>query len=62
VLKDEFVVEYKVDNSIIAKDVLNVTALLKFLKTELNNNQITLTPTFPEKNEQKTAYTDEGKI
>ncbi len=62
VLKDNFVVEYKVDNSIIAKDVLNVTALLKYLKTELNNNQITLTPTFPEKNEQKTAYTDREKF
>ena len=62
VLKDDFVVEYKVDNSIIAKDVLNVTALLHFLKKELNNNQITLTPTFPEKNEQKTAYTDREKF
>jgi len=62
VLKDDFVIEYKVDNSIIAKDVLNVTALLHFLKKELNNNQITLTPTFPEKNEQKTAYTDREKF
>jgi hypothetical protein len=62
VLKDDFVVEYKVDNSIIAEDLLNVTTLLQFLKKELNNNQITLTPTFPEKNEQKTAYTDREKF
>ena len=62
VLKDNFVVEYKVDNSIIAEDLLNVTTLLQFLKKELNNNQITLTPTFPEKNEQKTAYTDREKF
>jgi DNA polymerase-3 subunit gamma/tau len=61
VLKDDFVIEYKVDNSIIAKDILNVTALLHFLKKELNNNQITLTPTYPEKNEKRTAYTDREK-
>ncbi|HID60836.1 MAG TPA: hypothetical protein EYP46_03120 [Hadesarchaea archaeon] len=62
VLKDDFVIEYKVDNKIIADDLLNVSALLQFLKKELNNNQITLTPTFPEKNEQKIAYTDREKF
>jgi len=62
VLKDDFVIEYKVDNKIIAEDLLNVSALLQFLKKELNNNQITLTPTFPEKNEQKIAYTDREKF
>ena len=61
-LKDDFVIVYKVDNSIIAKDVLNVAALLQFLKKELNNNQITLSPTFPEKNEKKIAYTDREKF
>lgn len=62
VLKDDFVIEYKVDNKIISSDLLNVTALLQFLKRELNNNQITLTPTFPERNEQRTAYTDREKF
>ena len=62
ILKDDFVVEYKIDNKIIAEDLLNVSSLLLFLKQELNNNQITLTPTFPEKNEQKIAYTDREKF
>jgi DNA polymerase-3 subunit gamma/tau len=61
VLKDGFVIEYKVDNKIIAQDSLNVTALLQFLKQELNNNQITLKAVFPERNEQKIAYTDREK-
>jgi len=60
-LKNDFVIEYKVDNSIIAKDVLNVTALLQFLKKELDNNQITLTAVVAKKNEQRTAYTDREK-
>ncbi|MCF6342958.1 MAG: DNA polymerase III subunit gamma/tau, partial [Bacteroidales bacterium] len=62
VLKDDFVIAYKVDNKIIAEDLLNVSALLQFLKKELRNNQLTLTPTFPEKNEKKTAYTDREKF
>ncbi len=62
VLKDNFVIEYKVDNILIAKDVLNVTALLQFLKSELNNNQIKLKYKLPGKNEKKTAYTDREKF
>lgn len=62
VLKDKFTIEYKVDNVLIAKDVLNVTALLQFLKSELNNNQITLKYKLPGKNEKKTAYTDREKF
>lgn len=60
-LKNDFIIEYKVANSIIAKDVLNVTALLQFLKKELENNQITLTAVVAKKNEQRTAYTDREK-
>lgn len=62
VLKDEYLIEYKIDNILIAKDVLNVTALLQFLKTELNNNQIRLKPVLPEKTEKKTPYTDREKF
>lgn len=61
VLKNDFVIEYKVANSIIAKDVLNVTALLQFLKKELENNQITLAAVVAKKTEQRTAYTDREK-
>jgi DNA polymerase III subunit gamma/tau len=61
-LKENYVIEYKVDNILIAKDVLNVTALLQFLKKELNNNQLTLKHVLPKKGEQKTAYTDREKF
>ena len=62
VLKGNYVVEYKVDSQIISKDLLSVTSLLEFLKTNLNNNQITLNPVFPEKPEQKKSYTDREKF
>ncbi len=62
ILNDGFEIEYKVDSMIIAKDTLSVTSLLEFLKKELNNNQITLKPITPAKNEQKTAYTDREKF
>ena len=62
VLKENYVVEYKVDSQIISKDLLSVTSLLEFLKTNLNNNQITLNPVFPEKSEQKKSYTDREKF
>lgn len=61
-LKENYEIEYKVDNIIIAKDVLNVTALLEFLKEELNNNQITLKPVLPSKKEARVAYTDREKF
>ena len=61
-LKDDFVIEYKIDNILIAKDVLNVTSLLQFLKKELKNNQIRLKHILPQKGEKKTAYTDREKF
>ncbi len=62
VLKKNFEIEYQVDNIIIARDILNVTSLLEFLKKELNNNQITLKPVLPDKKETKVAYTDREKF
>lgn len=62
VLKDKYEIEYKADSAIISKDILSVTALLEFLKRELNNNQITLTPVTPSKTEQKKSYTDREKF
>lgn len=61
-LKADFEIEYKVDNILIAKDVLNVTSLLEFLKKELNNNQIKLKPILPDKKETRVAYTDREKF
>ena len=62
VLKENFTIEYKVDNIIIAQDVLNVTALLEFLKKELKNNQIRLKHILPEKSEKTVAYTDRERF
>jgi len=61
-LRDNFVIEYMVDNQIVAGDLLNITSMLEFLKKELNNNQITLKPVVAEKSSQKTAYTDREKF
>jgi len=61
-LKDNFVIEYHVDNQIVVNDLLNVTSMLEFLKKELNNNQIILKPVVAEKTNQKVAYTDREKF
>lgn len=61
-LKNNFKIEYKVDNILIAKDLLNVTTLLEFLKRELINNQITLNAVLPDKKETRKAYTDREKF
>jgi DNA polymerase-3 subunit gamma/tau len=62
VLKDKFVIEYMVDNKLIAEDKLNIAALLEFLKRELNNNQITLKHIVASKDsKKKVAYTDREK-
>lgn len=60
-LKDNFKIEYKVDNKIMADDILHQTSLLEFLKNELKNNQITLKPILPTVDEKKKAYFDNEK-
>jgi hypothetical protein len=62
VLKEKFVIEYSVPNIIIAKDTLNVTTLLNFLRNELNNNQIKLHPLVDTINSQTEAYTDSERF
>ncbi len=57
-LTNDFIVEYKIPNILLAKDTLNVSILLNFLKKNLNNNQIKLEARLPEKNEVQEAYTD----
>ena len=61
-LTEQFKIKMKVDNMIIAKDVLNMAALLEFLKRELNNNQITIEPVLPGKKERKVVLTDREKF
>lgn len=61
-LKDNFVIEYKVDSLLISEDIHSVTSLLEYLKNELNNNQITLQAVLPPKSDKKTAYTDREKF
>ena len=62
VLKENFVIEFKVDNILIAQDKINVAAMLEYLKKELNNNQIRLSPVVADKAKHKTAYTDREKF
>jgi len=62
VLVDNFRIEYKVDNKIMANDILNQTSLLEFLKRELKNNQIILKPILPAVEEKKKAYFDTEKF
>ena len=62
VLKEKFVIEYSVPNIIIAKDTLNVTTLLNFLRSELNNNQISLRPHVDALISQTEAYTDSERF
>ncbi len=61
-LKDGFQIVMKVDSPLVVKDVFNMTALLEFLKKELNNNQITIQHVLPEKGEQKTTLTDRQRF
>ena len=61
-LADNFRIRMKVDNMIIAKDVLNMATLLEYMKKELNNNQITIEPVLPGKKEKKVVLTDREKF
>ncbi len=61
-LGDNFVIEYMVDNKIMANDLLHQTSLLEFIKRELNNNQIILKAVVPEVDEVKKAYFDNEKF
>lgn len=61
-LGENFLIEYKVDNRIMANDILHQTSLLEFLKNELKNNQIVLKSTLPAVVEKKKAYFDQEKF
>ena len=62
VLKENFVIEFKTDNKLIANDKLNISDLLGYLKKEFNNYQIRLVPIVATKEENNIAYTDQEKF
>ena len=62
VLKDNFLVEFKIDNKIIANDQINIADLQGHLKSELKNHKIVLKPVVVEKQEKSIAYTDKEKF
>jgi len=61
-LKEDFVIDFTIDNNLIANDKLNMNALFDFLKNKLNNNQFKLNPIVAEKPQSAGAYTDREKF
>jgi DNA polymerase-3 subunit gamma/tau len=61
-LKDNFVIEFQIDNKIIANDRINISELQSHLKKELNNYSLSIHPLIVEKQEQKSVYTDQDKF
>lgn len=62
ILKDDFMVEFKTDNRIIANDRNNILKVQAYLKEHLQNQQLSLRAVITEKEENNTAYTDEEKF
>jgi len=61
-LKANFVIDFTIDNSLIASDKMNMNALFDHLKKSFNNNQIQLNPIVAEKPQSVGAYTDREKF
>ncbi|MBU1009717.1 MAG: DNA polymerase III subunit gamma/tau [Bacteroidetes bacterium] len=61
-LHPDFVIAFKLDNTLIAEDKLNMAALMDFMKKNLNNNQVVLKPEVAEKPRELEAYTDKEKF
>ena len=62
VLKENFNIEFKVDNKLIISNSLNITNLQGFLKKELNNYSINLSHILVQKEDDNSAYTDSEKF
>ncbi|MDZ7741335.1 MAG: DNA polymerase III subunit gamma/tau [Bacteroidota bacterium] len=62
VLKDDFRIHFKTDNKIFATDQVLLGELLGFLKKELNNHKIEITPEISAQEENNRAYTDREKF
>ncbi len=61
-LKDHFLIEFKIDNKIIANDHINIADLQRHLKEKLNNFKISLKPVVVENQIKDVAYTDKDKF
>lgn len=57
-LKENYIVEFKTDNKVLAADRNNIMQLQAFLKKELKNSKLSLKVIILEKDESKKAYTD----
>ncbi len=62
ILRNEYLVEFKTDNRIIANDRNNIHKVQAFLKEHLQNQQLSLRAVIAEIEENNTAYTDEEKF
>jgi DNA polymerase III subunit gamma/tau len=62
ILQDNYQVQFKTDNKIIANDIVNLGGLLGFLKEKLGNHKIVIKPLVLEKDEGSRAYTDKEKF
>ncbi len=62
VVKENFRIEYHVPNSIIQSDVLNINVLMDYLKSHLDNNQITLKAIVDKNVAKDEAYSDRDRF
>jgi len=62
ILKDDFNIEFNIDNKIIANDHINIADLQGVLKEKLNNFKISIKPVVVENQTKDVAYTDKDKF
>ncbi len=62
ILKEDYLIDFKTDNRIIANDRLNIANAQAYLKEHLQNQSLRLRAIITEKEENKGAYTDEEKF
>jgi len=61
-LKEDYTVEFKTDNKVIANDRNNITKMQAYLKEQLQNHKLSLKAVITEEDENHIAYTDEEKF
>lgn len=61
-LGENFEIKFTIENSLVASDKLNMSALYDHLKKAFNNNQLILTPVISDKPRKLEAYTDKEKF
>ena len=61
-LGENFEIKFTIENSLVANDKFNMSALFDHLKKAFNNNQLKLTPIISDKPRKIDAYTDKEKF